>query len=636
MSFLDVLGLGGKGRPPQAPGKPPSTSPKSSVNGKAHPVATGGAAQAGSNAGGTATGVPKPAAAHASPQPIAPERRLIEKLEDVPTSQGLLTVGHRAVFKMPRELENSLVAIERGPKRAAILYDPASKGEQVRKVLGSLKAKLLSESYVIEPGEHPCQGAILKQLIDNHVSRHGADGSETADILSRSKSLFLGWMDAAVREGATDIHIEVKGDNAVVLLRVDGELERLRDESNGFYTALEASNAMAYPFNLMTTRGTNSGSSWDKSQNLYCMTEPRVVLGKLVALRYQSLRGYMGPKVVARLLNTDPNAPTLTYEQLGYAPTQKQIMLDVANMPSGFVLFAGVTGSGKTTTLKTFIETHPGNGSMAFYTVEDPVEYPIRGTHQIAIQRHVSDKEGSMRAYNETTASLMRGDPDAVSIGEIRDSATAAAGQTMVETGHMALGTVHAHLIPGIIPRLTNQEVGMSRDVLTNPNMLSLLAYQALVPRLCPHCKFTPGAAIADAQARERLPGAAGNEAAHLVQVLALLESRFKLDRDVFRFRNVGGCEKCGQRGTKGLTVVAEMLIPDRRWLDLTRQLKDYEAMVHYRSASDGRFDTENMTGKTCFEHTLYKAHIGLVDPRQCERFDTFKRFELRPSENRP
>ncbi|MFX8031949.1 ATPase, T2SS/T4P/T4SS family, partial [Acinetobacter baumannii] len=81
-------------------------------------------------------------------------------------------------------------------------------------------------------------------------------------------------------------------------------------------------------------------------------------------------------------------------------------------------------------------------------------------------------------------------DPDAVFIGEIRDRASASAAQQIVETGHMSMGTVHAHLVSGIIPRLTNDQIGMSRQVLTAPNMLSLLVYQALGPKNCPHCSL--------------------------------------------------------------------------------------------------------------------------------------------------
>lgn len=441
-------------------GVPPPLSAKGRLNGNgahpAHPILKG---EGGITAGSSSRLPPgDPPGAPITRTPEGPEQRLIEKLEDVPTSQGLLTVGARAVFKMPRELETSLVVIERGPKRAAILYDPDPKrAPQIKAQMPSLRAKLIGDGYAIERGEFPCRGTILRLLVESYVARSGTDGNETANVISRSKTLFLSWLEIAVREGATDIHIEIKNDNAMVFLRVDGELERLKDDSGGFYTALEGTNAMAYPFNSLSNKGTNSGANWSKDQNLYCMTEPRAIGGKQISLRYQGLKGYSGPKVICRLLNTDPNAPTLTYAQLGYSPDQRQTMLDVANIPSGFVLFAGVTGSGKTTSLKTFIETHPGNGSMAFYSIEDPVEYPLKGVHQIVIQRDVSDKAGSLRAYQEVVASLMRADPDAVSIGEIRDTAGASAGQSIVETGHMALGTVHAHLITGIIPRLTNE-----------------------------------------------------------------------------------------------------------------------------------------------------------------------------------
>lgn len=559
------------------------------------------------------------------------ERKLIEALDEVPSSHGLLTVGSKAILRVPPELQFALVAVDRGGKRAAILYDPGFKRPGMPAVVGQLKANLVREGYSLDPGEYPCRGDILKKLVDNYNARHGTDSADSANVASRARALFVSWIDMAVREGATDIHIEIKNDNGTVYLRVDGGLERLRDESGGFYTALEAKNAMAYPFNLLAGRGTNSSSSWTPDSNLYCMTEPREVHGKQVSLRYQNLRGYSGPKTVCRLLNTDPNAPTLTYDQLGYSPSQKQIMLDAASIPSGFILFSGVTGSGKTTTLKTFIETHPGNGSMAFYSIEDPVEYPLRGVHQIVLQRDVGDKEASTRAYQETVASLMRADPDAVSIGEIRDTASAGAGQSLVETGHMALGTVHAHLMPGIMQRLTNAEVGMSRDTLTNPNMLTLLAYQALVPKLCPHCKFAPTDAIANAQHRDSLDGGQFNRAGNIIDSLAQIELRFKLPRDAFRFRNEDGCDKCSERGTKGQTVVAEMTMPDRRWLELTRVSKDYEAMVYYRSQGDSKFDSPDMTGKTVFEHTLYKAFTGLVDPTQCSRFDSFKRFEIEP-----
>lgn len=569
-----------------------------------------------------------------TPTPSA-GRKLIEQLNEVPSSQGLLTVGSRAIIKIPAALEFDIVAIERGPKRVSILYNPGGMANPAMKsVMTSLRTKLTSEGYQFEAGgDYPCKQEVIRLMVDDYLSKSGA--SEAGDVnrvRSQARERFLNWMEIAVKEGATDIHVQVTGQSrAIVQLRVDGELENLRDERGGVYTQLEATEAMAWPFNSGSVKGSNSSSTWEPSRNLYCMTEPRVIKNRMVALRYQSLKGYQGPKVIARILNVDSNLPTLSYEQLGYAESQRLIMLDVANMPSGFVFFAGVTGSGKTTSLKTFIETHPGNGAMAIYSIEDPVEYPLKGVHQIALQRDISDAEGSKKMYNETVASLMRADPDVVIVGEIRDVATAAAGQQIVETGHMALGTVHAHLIPGIIPRLTNAEIGMSRDALTNPKMLSLLAYQALTPKLCKECCFDPLEALEHAKKLDMDNPGVANEELHLRDILVSIDSRFGVDSGAVRFRNVTGCKHCGFRGTKGVTVVAEMLIPDRPWLEFTRAGKDYEAMVHYRQASDGKFDTPNMNGKTIFEHTLFNVINGRVDPRQCERFDSFKRFELAP-----
>lgn len=563
------------------------------------------------------------------------QRRLIERLAEVPAFQGMLTVGVRAIYQVPREFEMSLAAIELGPRRVAILYDPNAVTPQLRGSIQALRSRLLAERYsFVEGGDYPCKSEVIRLLTNDYLAKHGGgDGGSAARMRSQARDRFLGWMETAVREGATDLHVRVVGNGrALVQIRVDGELENLRDERGGVYTETEAIESMAWPFNSASAKGSNSSAQWDDKTDLYCMTEPRVVGDKQISLRYQSLRGYAGPKVVARLLNVDTNAPTLSYQQLGYAESQRALLADVAKTQSGFVLFSGVTGSGKTTTQKSFVETHPGNGKLAIYSIEDPVEYPMRGVHQITMQRDVANKARSLQLYNEVAADLMRSDPDIAIIGEIRDSATASAGQQLVETGHMALGTVHAHLLPGIIPRLSNSEIGMSRDVLTNPNILALLAYQALVPNLCRHCCLTAEAAI---DAAQEAAGAVDNdglgEASHIREIVKLIVERFEQPVDRLRFKNNLGCEHCRHRGTSGLSVVAEMIIPDRTWLEFTRHGKDYEAMVHYRQSSDKRFDSKNMTGKTVFEHTLYKALLGQVDPRNCERFDSFKRFEIAP-----
>ncbi|PQJ26117.1 hypothetical protein BSZ31_15345 [Limnobacter sp. SAORIC-690] len=544
----------------------------------------------------------------------------VEKLSELPAFSRVLTDGSAgALLKLPAAVEKYVCAIETGVKRAIILYD-AEKLAQIRPFISHLRGKLIAEKFTFERPEIGCGGGVIEHLIENSRTKiDNPEGEEDPAVAqSKAKEIFESWVALAVQERATDIHVQVVNNIAEVKLRVDGELEFLRDQQGGVYTPLQAERAVAWAYNNASGKGSNSNSQFSVGENLYCMIAAREVGGKRVAMRYQSMRGWAGIKVVCRLLYVDIDAPTLSYEQLGYAPSHMKQLKSASNTPSGTIIFAGVTGSGKTTTLKTFIETHPGNGTDAFYSIEDPVEYPLRGVHQIPIQRDLLDRKGSAAKYAEVVAGLMRADPGCVLMGEIRDPATAISAQQIVETGHMACGTVHAHLISGIVPRLTNEEIGMSRDVLTNPNILTLLVYQALVPKLCPHCK------IGGRLYQQGMP-----DSEHVLEILDTLENRYGLERDLFYFKKQGGCPKCKHRGTAGLSVVAEILTPDRKWLNLIRQGKDYEAMMYYRSKSDGNFKSENMDGKTVFEHTLFKALQGDVDPRHCERFDSFDRFEI-------
>lgn len=573
-----------------------------------------------------ARGLPPPArsgsievAAPGTPALAGAEAEVVRSLEQIPPHNVVLTgTDSRAVMRVPRMLERHLCAIElSGGRRALILYDADGRRE-VRELLIALRTRLVGEGYATS--EARAAPEIIRLLLDNYYSRMGRDEEGRSTVSpSQAKQLFESWVDYAEREGATDLHIEIKGNQAIVKVRVHGELEEIQDGHHGHYTAHMAESAVGWAYNNGSGKGSNSGSQFTSTENLYCMVNPRPVRTRQIALRFQSLRGQYGPKIICRLLNVDLNQPTLSYEELGYAESHCRTLRMASRIGQGFVIFSGITGSGKTTTLKTFIETHPGNAKAAFYSIEDPVEYPLSNVHQINLQRDLIDRAGSAAKYSEVVAALMRGDPDGVLMGEIRDPASAIAGQQIVVTGHMAAATVHAHLLSGIVPRLTDEEIGMSRQTLTNPNVLTLLVYQALVPVLCPACKVPASAYPTDLADTE-----------HVHEVLRLLGERFRIGAAGLCFRSLRGCPACRGRGTTGLTVVAEMLMPDRAWLDLIRAGRDYEAVEHFRGGSDGALRSADMTGKTVFEHTLWKALEGQVDPRQCERFDAFSRFDVR------
>jgi type II secretory ATPase GspE/PulE/Tfp pilus assembly ATPase PilB-like protein len=304
-----------------------------------------------------------------------------------------------------------------------------------------------------------------------------------------------------------------------------------------------------------------------------------------------------------------------TFADADYAPSQLRQWRSAARAGKGMLIVSGVTGSGKTTSQKIFIETLPGLERKAIYTVEDPIEYEIAGAHQIEVLRDPGDEDETRRRYSRVMKGLLRSDPDGVMLGEVRDPLTASFLLQVAETGHLAMGTLHAHLLPNIVPRLCNDQIGLSRQALTSPSIINLLVYQALVPLVCQHCGDTPRAA---AQADPEV-----------AEMLDLLHGKFKVRTGCMRFRHAGGCAHCKGRGTRGKRIVAEMWQPDRRWLRLVREGDDYGALMHYRSLSDRDFGSVNMTGKTVFEHTLWRAINGQVDPRECEEFETFDRFEI-------
>ena len=392
-------------------------------------------------------------------------------------------------------------------------------------------------------------------------------------------------------------------------------MEPLPDGQGGRYSRKEAVDAIAAGYN--STRKGNNVSQYNADQFVDCMIDLDLS-GTAGQLRYQNVKGRLGPKTVVRILRTgDENR--IGFDAAGYAPSHLRLLRLAGRAGKGIVLLSGVTSSGKSTSLKSFIETLPGLEQKAIYTVEDPIEYEIAGAHQIEVLRDIANDDETRRRYAEVMRALMRSDPDGVMLGEIRDKLTALFALQIAETGHLAMGTVHAHLISNIIPRLTNDQIGVSRQALTGPNILNLLVYQALVPKLCRCCALPTALALrVDPDARE---------------IEEVLRRRFGLATARLRWTRPEGCAACQGRGTHGKTIVAEMLQPDRVWLRHVRNNDDDAALQHFRSASNRQFDSPDMTGKTVFEHALYKALQGEIDVRNCEEFDGFERFEILPSE---
>jgi general secretion pathway protein E len=502
--------------------------------------------------------------------------------------------------------KKTVVVINTVGKTAQIICTPTRSKDAI---LGGLQGSLIQGGYTL------AETAFATELVIAQIyASASADGVVKVNQSANPYAVAIReWIEYAVRSRATDIHLECRGNLGMVRFRIDGDIEAMRTEEGGQYPASFVVKCMASLYNNDQQTKSGSAAMFDPEKFTSCMI-PYLALGHNLKLRYQSLKGNEGPAVVLRLLFLDQAQKTLTYEQLGYSESHIELWEEATATPSGAVFIAGVTGSGKSTTLKSFIELNPDLASTRVFTVEDPVEYPIRGAHQIPLQRELGNEADSSKAYNMAVGSLMRADPDVIALGEIRDKDSANAMQQFAETGHLALGTVHAHLLSGIVPRLTNVKLGMTRDVLTAPNMITLLVYQALVAKLCPSCCHNT---VEETKSR----------------VVSRISEKFKklgINTEHFKWKRIGGCEHCDSRGTVGLTVVAEMHMPDEDWLSAIRLGNDIDALNCYLSKSDGRLDSPDMTGKTVFEHALFKALNGVVDPRSCLRFGGIEQFIAR------
>lgn len=287
----------------------------------------------------------------------------------------------------------------------------------------------------------------------------------------------------------------------------------------------------------------------------------------------------------------------LTISDIGYHASQVNMLTAVSRRSHGLILFAGRSGSGKATAQRALADAIAAeNGSVLdLYEVK---------------RSQTSCQSGGVLHH------LMRRSFDLLLMGDVREKSDGEIVQRLIETGHQVAGSVHAHLVQGIVPRLSGEQVGMSREFLALPNVIALLVYQALARKTCKHCSLSVD---------EILVGDASWD--HCKNLVSILKERFTSNVSAVRFRRLGGCAKCLERGWTGTKVIAEMVKPDATWLSLIRDGDDQGACMHWRSQSDRRVDSPEVAGKTAFEQCLHLALNGVVDPRECLSFEDFENY---------
>lgn len=322
---------------------------------------------------------------------------------------------------------------------------------------------------------------------------------------------------SAVRLRASDIHIEPKEKSARLRFRIDGVLQDIVEfERDGWSLVLSRVKVMAR-LKLNIHDAPQDGS---------------FVLRIGVAtydMRLSTLPGGYGENIVIRLLNR--NAEAVAMSELGMKQRDMEVVQAELKRVNGMILITGPTGSGKTTTLASFLRDVNVTGSKII-TLEDPIEYRIAGIEQTQVDPDAGYTfAGGLR-------SILRQDPDVIMVGEMRDVETAETAVHAALTGHLVFSTLHTNDAAGAIPRLI--DMGIKAYVLAPA--LNLVIAQRLVRVVCSSCaqEYDPDQALRD-KVKESMAGISKD----------IFDSAI-LDDPALRFMRSVGCQACGDTGYHG------------------------------------------------------------------------------------
>lgn len=331
----------------------------------------------------------------------------------------------------------------------------------------------------------------------------------------------------AVETRASDIHIEPFDDVIRLRFRIDGVLQT----------------ALTLPLTLLSSLVTRikilSDLKIDETRLAQDGRFSTKMFDRTIDFRVSTFPTRTGEKVVLRIL--DPIVGTVQLSDLGLQGRNLNLLLEGIAKPFGMILITGPTGSGKSTTLAALLRQMNAEG-VNIVTLEDPVEYYIKGVNQSQVHEEIGYTFASGLRH------ILRQDPDVIMVGEIRDHETAALAIQASLTGHMVLSTLHTNDTIGVVPRLIDMSV---ERYLIAPT-LSVAMAQRLVRRLCQDCRLKEKANASEealiAKSLEGLPA----------------DMRAQFPANGFEvYRPGDGCPKCNGKAYKGRVGIFEVLAMD-------------------------------------------------------------------------
>lgn len=393
---------------------------------------------------------------------------------------------------------------------------------------------------------------ILDQVDEDDVQLEKKDSQEVDLEQKAGESPVIRYVNyiiqQAIKDGASDIHIEPADKKLKVRFRIDGVLFEAMNPPGSMSAAITSRLKIMANLDISERRVPQDG-------RIRCS-----VAGRKLDLRMSTLPNTYGEKTVMRILDT--KSINVQLEDLGFSDDTLQVWRSLVTAPHGITLVTGPTGSGKTTTLYASLRTLDKN-KMNISTVEDPVEYHLDGVTQT--QTH--EKIGM--TFGKALKALLRQDPDVIMLGEIRDMETAMTAVQAALTGHLVLSTLHTNDAPSSITRLVN--IGLE-PFLVGAAVNGVLA-QRLLRRLCKHCK-----------AEER----PSEEMAEYLEMQGMSTEKIWTAK---------GCDKCRGTGYSGRVGIYELLAVDDRLRDVVAgnpNVSEFRRMCMERGMVSLRMDGMN------------------------------------------
>lgn len=361
---------------------------------------------------------------------------------------------------------------------------------------------------------------------------------ETEDLLESDDDapiikLINAMFSEAIKEGASDIHIETFETVLMIRFRVDGVLREVLRPNRKLASLLVSRVKVMAKLDIAEKRVPQDGRISLR------------IAGRGVDVRVSTMPSSYGERVVLRLL--DKNNARLNLEDLGMTEANREHFAELVRKPHGIILVTGPTGSGKSTTLYAALSSI-NSKDRNILTVEDPVEYELDGIGQTQVNPKVD------MTFARGLKAILRQDPDVVMVGEIRDLETGHIGVQASLTGHLVLSTLHTNTAAGALTRM--EDMGVEPFLLSS-SLLAVLA-QRLVRTLCPDCREA-------------------HRPDHEECVMLGID-----DDSTKHIYHAKGCEKCNFTGYRGRTGIHELLIVDEKVREMIHNGKGEQAIEKY------------------------------------------------------